>query len=93
MKVVLQRVKNAYVKVDSEIISEINTGFLLLWGIEDSDSDIESKILINKIFLQICTEKIVAKSQLLIPRKKDNKQVYHLNTSQKIKHLSKLNLK
>jgi|TARA_B100001287_G_scaffold195201_1_gene165145 D-tyrosyl-tRNA(Tyr) deacylase len=49
MKVVLQRVKNAYVKVDSEIISEINTGFLLLWGIEESDSDIESEILINKI--------------------------------------------
>ena len=49
MKVVLQRVKNAYVKVDSEIISEINTGFLLLWGIEDSDSDIESEILVNKI--------------------------------------------
>ena len=49
MKVVLQRVKNAYVKVDSEIISEINTGFLLLWGIEKSDSDVESEILINKI--------------------------------------------
>ena len=49
MKVVLQRVKNAYVKVDLEIISEINTGFLLLWGIEESDSDIESEILINKI--------------------------------------------
>ena len=49
MKVVLQRVKNAYVKVDSKIISEINYGFLLLWGIEESDSDVESQILINKI--------------------------------------------
>ena len=49
MKVVLQRVKNAYVKVDSEIISEINAGFLLLWGIEKSDSHLESEILINKI--------------------------------------------
>ena len=51
MKVVLQRVKNAYVKVDSEIISEINAGFLLLWGIEKSDSHLESEILINKIKL------------------------------------------
>jgi len=49
MKVVLQRVKSAYVKVDSEIISEINHGFLLLWGIEESDTEVESKILINKI--------------------------------------------
>ncbi len=49
MKVVLQRVKNAYVKVDSEIISEINYGLLLLWGIEESDTDVESQILINKI--------------------------------------------
>ena len=49
MKVVLQRVKNAYVKVDSEIISEINYGLLILWGIEESDTDVESQILINKI--------------------------------------------
>ena len=49
MKVVLQRVKSAYVKVDSEIISEINHGFLLLWGIEESDTEVESEILINKI--------------------------------------------
>ena len=48
MKVVLQRVKNAYVKVDSEIISEINYGLLLLWGIEESDTDVESQILIIK---------------------------------------------
>lgn len=49
MKVVLQRVKSAYVKVDSNVISEIDNGYLLLWGIEESDSEVESEILINKI--------------------------------------------
>ena len=49
MKVVLQRVKSAYVKVDSDVISEIDNGYLLLWGIEEADSEIESEILINKI--------------------------------------------
>ena len=49
MKVVLQRVKSAYVKVDSDVISEIGYGYLLLWGIEDTDSEVESEILINKI--------------------------------------------
>ena len=49
MKVVLQRVKSACVKVDSEVISEIDNGYLLLWGIEEADSEVESEILINKI--------------------------------------------
>ena len=49
MKVVLQRVKSAYVKVESSIISEIGNGYLLLWGIEVADSKAESEILINKI--------------------------------------------
>ena len=49
MKVVLQRVKSAYVKVDSSTVSEIDNGYLLLWGIEESDSEVESEILINKI--------------------------------------------
>ena len=49
MKVVLQRVKSACVKVDSDVISEIDNGYLLLWGIEDTDSELESEILINKI--------------------------------------------
>ena len=49
MKVVLQRVKSAYVKVDSSIVSEIDSGYLLLWGIEESDTEVESEILINKI--------------------------------------------
>ena len=49
MKVVLQRVKNAYVEVDGNKITEINQGLLLLWGIEQGDSDSDSQVLINKI--------------------------------------------
>ena len=49
MKVVLQRVKNAYVEVDGNKISEIDQGLLLLWGIEQGDSDSNSLVLINKI--------------------------------------------
>ena len=49
MKVVLQRVKNAYVEVDGNKISEIDQGLLLLWGIEKGDSDSDSLVLINKI--------------------------------------------
>ncbi len=49
MKVVLQRVKNAYVEVDGNKISEIDNGLLLLWGIEQGDSDADSEVLINKI--------------------------------------------
>ena len=49
MKVVLQRVKSAYVKIDSSTVSEIDSGYLLLWGIEESDTEVESEILINKI--------------------------------------------
>ena len=49
MKVVLQRVKNAYVEVDGNKISEIDQGLLLLWGVEQGDSDSDSQVLINKI--------------------------------------------
>ena len=49
MNVGLQRVKNAYVEVDGNKISEIDNGLLLLWGIEQGDSDADSEVLINKI--------------------------------------------
>ena len=49
MKVVLQRVKNAYVEVDGNKISEIDQGLLLLWGIEQGDIEADSEVLINKI--------------------------------------------
>ena len=49
MKVVLQRVKNAYVEVDGNKISQIDQGLLLLWGIQQGDSEADSEVLINKI--------------------------------------------
>ncbi len=49
MKVVLQRVKNAYVEVDSIKISEISQGLLIFWGIEEDDTDTDGDILIQKI--------------------------------------------
>ena len=55
MKVVLQRVTSASVKDDNNVISKINHGLLLLWGIEKEDifKDIETltkKILNLRIF-------------------------------------------
>lgn len=55
MKVVLQRVTSASVNVDKNLISKIDHGLLLLWGIEKEDifKDIETltkKILNLRIF-------------------------------------------
>ena len=49
MKVVLQRVKSASVKVDNSLISEINSGYLLLWCIEKGDTPEDIETLTNKI--------------------------------------------
>lgn len=49
MKAVLQRVSSASVKVEGEIISEINTGLLILVGIEDADNLEDITWLSNKI--------------------------------------------
>ncbi len=49
MKAVLQRVSSASVKVEREIISEINTGLLILVGIEDADNLEDITWLSNKI--------------------------------------------
>jgi len=55
MRVVIQRVKEASVTVEGQIISRIGSGFLILLGIENSDSaeDIEwltSKIVKLRVF-------------------------------------------
>ncbi|NIP38921.1 MAG: D-tyrosyl-tRNA(Tyr) deacylase [Candidatus Dadabacteria bacterium] len=55
MKIVIQRVKQAKVKVNSEVIGKIQQGLLILIGVEKGDelSDIEylaSKILNLRIF-------------------------------------------
>ncbi len=49
MKVVLQRVSEASVLVNNEIISKINKGLLLLLGVENNDSIEQIKWLCNKI--------------------------------------------
>ena len=49
MKVVIQRVSHATVKVSDKIISEIKLGFLILLGVEKSDSKEDINWLVNKI--------------------------------------------
>jgi D-tyrosyl-tRNA(Tyr) deacylase len=49
MRVVLQRVAEASVKVDQQIVGEINKGLLVLLGIEEADTEDDMQWLINKI--------------------------------------------
>ena len=49
MKVVLQRVSEASVTVNNEIVGEINKGLLVLVGIEDADSKEDIDWLVQKI--------------------------------------------
>ena len=49
MKITIQRVSEASVTVDSNIISKINKGFLILLGIGNEDSKDDIKWLTNKI--------------------------------------------
>jgi D-tyrosyl-tRNA(Tyr) deacylase len=49
MKVVIQRVSSANVKVDGKIIGRIENGLLVLLGIEDADTKEDIQWLSNKI--------------------------------------------
>ncbi|MGE6259526.1 D-aminoacyl-tRNA deacylase [Heyndrickxia sporothermodurans] len=49
MRVVLQRSKEANVKVNGEIIGEISNGFVLLVGITHDDTEADVKYLVDKI--------------------------------------------
>jgi D-aminoacyl-tRNA deacylase len=49
MRVVLQKVKNASVKVKQETVGEISHGFLLLLGITQEDTEKEADWLVEKI--------------------------------------------
>lgn len=49
MKIVIQRVAHASVQVQSEIISEIKQGFLVLLGVEQSDSEKDIDYLVKKL--------------------------------------------
>lgn len=49
MKAVIQRVSSASVKINHEIVSSIQTGVLILLGIEEADSNIDIDWLTAKI--------------------------------------------
>ena len=55
MKAVIQRVSEANVKVDGEIVGEISHGLLLLIGIDEEDEKTDADWLVQKILnLRIC---------------------------------------
>lgn len=49
MKAVIQRVSNASVTIDGEIVGSVNQGFLILLGVEQGDTQEEADKLIKKI--------------------------------------------
>lgn len=49
MKAVIQRVSEASVKVDGNVVGEINTGFMLLIGIDENDEKTDAEWLVQKI--------------------------------------------
>lgn len=49
MKVVVQRVSEANVKVDGKIVGEIGKGFMLLVGIDENDEKSDADWLVQKI--------------------------------------------
>lgn len=49
MRVVLQRVSNCKVTVDNNITGQINKGFLLLLGVECTDTQQDAIKLVNKV--------------------------------------------
>lgn len=49
MKAVIQRVTSASVTIDSKIVAEINSGLLILVGIEDADNQEDINWLTSKI--------------------------------------------
>lgn len=49
MKAVLQRVSHANVVVDSQLVSEIDNGFLILLGVENGDTKEHADVLSKKI--------------------------------------------
>ncbi len=50
MKAVIQRVAEASVKVNGEVIGQIGKGFLILLGVEKGDDETEARLLANKIY-------------------------------------------
>ncbi len=49
MRIVIQRVREASVKINDEIVGEIQQGLLVLLGIEHVDSELDAEYLIQKL--------------------------------------------
>ena len=49
MKVVLQRVSEASVKVDNEIVGTIQNGLMLLIGVDENDENVDADWLVKKV--------------------------------------------
>ena len=49
MKVVIQRVKYANVKIEDKIVGKINKGFMILLGIGKNDTKKEADYIVKKI--------------------------------------------
>ncbi len=49
MKFVVQKVKNANVKVEDKIVGEIKKGFMVLIGVKQDDTISEADYLVNKL--------------------------------------------
>ena len=49
MKIVVQRVKNAQVKVENKIVGKIGKGFLVLLGVTHTDTKKEADYLVKKL--------------------------------------------
>ena len=49
MKIVIQRVSEASVTIDGEMISKIDKGMMILLGIEDADTEDDIEWLCNKV--------------------------------------------
>lgn len=58
MRIVIQRVKHASVSIDGQIKSAIETGFLILLGIEEADTKEDADWLCRKVAgLRVSTTK------------------------------------
>ncbi|MCW1964661.1 D-aminoacyl-tRNA deacylase [Chryseobacterium viscerum] len=49
MKIVIQRVSEASVKVDGKIVGEIGKGFMLLVGVDENDEKTDADWLVQKV--------------------------------------------
>ena len=49
MRIIVQRVSEASVSVDSEVVGEIRNGLMVLVGLEESDTTIDYEYITNKI--------------------------------------------